>query len=108
MGGVKKKNLSSTKSTGQQPNDSTTKKPKKEENKPISKSQKHKSSVIIEDINDYGLVKGMKSITVQSVSKALGVKISIANNYIKNLESKGIVKLIGGYSGHKVYSFNKT
>ena len=50
----------------------------------------------------------MKSITVQSVSKALGVKISIANNYIKNLESKGIVTLIGGYSGHKVYSFNKT
>jgi small subunit ribosomal protein S25e len=48
----------------------------------------------------------MKAITVQSISKVLGVKISIANNYIRNLESKGTVKLIGGYSGHKVYSFN--
>jgi small subunit ribosomal protein S25e len=50
----------------------------------------------------------MKAITVQSLSKALGVKISIANNYIRNLESKGLVKLVGGYSGHKVYSYNKS
>jgi small subunit ribosomal protein S25e len=48
----------------------------------------------------------MKAITVQSIAKVLGVKISIANNYIRNLESKGTVKFIGGYSGHKVYSIN--
>ena len=33
MGGVKKKTLSSTKATGQQPSDATTNKPKKDENK---------------------------------------------------------------------------
>ncbi|HKO41588.1 MAG TPA: hypothetical protein VJU85_10045 [Nitrososphaeraceae archaeon] len=107
MGGVKKKTLSSTKATGQQPSEGTNKL-KKDEPKPQIKSQKHKSSVLIEDINDVSILKGMKAITVQSISKSLGVKISIANNYLKNLESKGIVKLIGGYSGHKVYSFNKS
>jgi small subunit ribosomal protein S25e len=105
MGGVKKKTLSSSKATGQQPSDGTNK-PKKDETKPQIKSQRHKSSVIIEDINDISLIKGMKAITVQSISKVLGVKISIANNYIRNLESKGTVKFIGGYSGHKVYSLN--
>ena len=107
MGGVKKKTLSSTKATGQQPSEGTNKL-KKDEPKPQIKSQKHKSSVLIEDINDVSILKGMKAITVQSISKSLGVKISIANNYLKNLESKVIVKLIGGYSGHKVYSFNKS
>ena len=107
MGGVKKKTLSSTKATGQQPSEGTNKL-KKDEPKPQIKSQKHKSSVLIEDINDVSILKGMKAITVQSISKVLGVKISIANNYLRNLESKGIVKLIGGYSGHKVYSFNKS
>jgi small subunit ribosomal protein S25e len=104
MGGVKKKTLSSSKSTGQQPSEGTNKL-KKNDPKPQIKSQKHKSSVLIEDINDVSILKGMKAITVQSISKVLGVKISIANNYLRNLESKGILKLIGGYSGHKVYSF---
>lgn len=105
MGGVKKKTISSSKATGQQPSDGTNK-PKKDETKPQIKTQRHKSSVIIEDINDISILKGMKAITVQSISKVLGVKISIANNYIRNLESKGTVKFIGGYSGHKVYSLN--
>jgi small subunit ribosomal protein S25e len=104
MGGVKKKTLSSSKSTGQQPSEGTNKQ-KKNDPKPQIKSQKHKSSVLIEDINDVSILKGMKAITVQSISKVLGVKISIANNYLRNLESKGMLKLIGGYSGHKVYSF---
>ena len=107
MGGVKKKTLSSTKATGQQPSDGTNK-PKKDETKPQIKSQKHKSSVVIDDINDVSILRGMKAITVQSISKVLGVKISIANNYIRNLESKGTVKFIGGYSGHKIYSFNNS
>ena len=107
MGGVKKKTLSSTKATGQQPSDGTNK-PKKDETKPQIKSQKHKSSVLIEDINDVSVLRGMKAITVHSISKVLGVKISIANNYIRNLESKGTVKFVGGYSGHKVYSFNNS
>jgi small subunit ribosomal protein S25e len=45
----------------------------------------------------------MKAITIQGVARNVGVKISIANAFIKSLEAKGIVKAEGGYSGHKVY-----
>jgi small subunit ribosomal protein S25e len=104
MGGVKKKPVGSSKSNSQQPSEGSTK-PKKDEGKTFSKAQKHKSSVLIDDLNDMNILKGMKSITAQAVSKILGVKISIANNYLKNLESKGVVNKIGGYSGHRVYAF---
>lgn len=103
MGGVKKKPTSSSKSNSQQPYESSTK-PKKDEGKSISKAQKQKSSVFIDDLNDVSKLKAMKSITVQAISKTLGVKISVANNYIRNLESKGIINRVGGYSGHRVYS----
>ena len=45
----------------------------------------------------------MKAITTQSVARNIGVKISVANAFIKSLEAKGIVKAEGGYSGHRVY-----
>jgi small subunit ribosomal protein S25e len=48
-------------------------------------------------------IQGMKAITIQGVARNVGVKISIANVFIKSLEAKGIVKAEGGYSGHKVY-----
>ncbi|MCD6036808.1 MAG: hypothetical protein K0S67_692 [Nitrososphaeraceae archaeon] len=35
------------------------------------------------------------------------VKISVANAFIKSAESKGIVRNVGGYSGHKVYELVK-
>jgi len=101
MGGVKKK--PTTKSNPKQTKEASAK-PKKEEAKPISKSQRQKSSVFIDDLNDTSKLQGMKSITIQAISKTLGVKISVANNYIKNLESKGKVTRIGGYSGHRIYS----
>jgi small subunit ribosomal protein S25e len=106
MGGVKKKPVGSSKSNAQQPGEASTKL-KKDEVKTPSKSQRQKSSVLIDDINDPGIIKGMKAITVQGVAKTLGIKISVANNYLKNLESKGIIKIVGGYSGHKVYSISK-
>ena len=101
MGGVKKKPTS--KSNPKQAKEAAAKS-KKEESKPISKAQRQKSSVFIDDLNDISKLQGMKSITIQAISKTLGVKISVANNYIKNLESKGKVMKVGGYSGHRIYS----
>ena len=34
----------------------------------------------------------MKALTIQGFARAVGVKISVANAYIKSLEAKGIVK----------------
>jgi small subunit ribosomal protein S25e len=49
----------------------------------------------------------MKAITIQSYARSAGVKISVANAFIKSAESKGIVRNAGGYSGHRVYELVK-
>ncbi len=101
MGGNKKKPTQSNTSKSQE-----NKGTKKEEIKktPSSKpQQKHKLSVLIEESQGLKVFDSMKVITVQGVAKALGVKISVANNFIKNMENKKILKNVGGYSGHKLY-----
>ena len=65
--------------------------------------QKAKLAVVLEEAQGMKTIQGMKAITVQSVAKAAGVKISIANSFVRSLETKGMVKKVGGYSGHKVY-----
>ena len=97
MGGASNKKPSGSKSSNQTSN--TTKKSDKFSDK------SKKLSVVITDPNNTSAIKKMKSITVQSVAKVLNVKISVANGYIKNLESKGHIELVGGYSGHRVYKF---
>ena len=46
-------------------------------------------------------IQGMKAITSHSMARNMGVKISIANAFIKSLEAKGVVRAEGGYSGHQ-------
>ncbi len=65
--------------------------------------QRQKLSVVLEEPSGMKAIAGMKAITVQSVAKTTGVKISVANAFIKSLEEKGALKKAGGYSGHTVY-----
>ncbi len=88
---------------------SSSKKGKKDKEKSTSKAQeKAKLSVFLEE--DIGLrtINSMKAITAQELARNAGVKISVANAFIKSLESKGIVRCVGGYSGHKVYQLIKS
>jgi len=48
-------------------------------------------------------LQGMRAITTQGLARNTGVKISVANAFIKSLETKGVVKRVGGYSGHRVF-----
>ena len=75
------------------------KKGKKEKTTP----EKEKTSIFLSD--DIGLraINNMKAITASELARNTGVKISVANAFIRSLESKGKVELVGGYSGHKVY-----
>ncbi|VFJ15462.1 MarR family transcriptional regulator [Candidatus Nitrosocosmicus franklandus] len=99
MGGNKKKPSQSNASKSQE-----NKGNKKEETKKIPKTQqKQRLSVLIEDAQGLKTLDSMKAITVQSLARSLGVKISVANNYLRNLENKNIVKMVGGYSGHRIY-----
>ena len=49
----------------------------------------------------------MKAIMAQTFARTAGVKISVANAFLKALEAKGIIKNVGGNSGNKVYKLEK-
>jgi len=103
MGGTKKKSLSSS-SKSQDGASPQTQTEKKDEKKPKSqKQQRSKVTVLLDEKQGLKALAGLKAVTPQALARNLGVKISVANAYIRSLESQGSVKSIGGYSGHRVY-----
>ena len=105
MGGAKKKSIGSQeKTTDTQAADDKTKKAEKKG--PIK--QKQKTLIAIEEAQGLKTIKNMKPITSQSLARSMGVKISIANSFLRSLESKGVLKPIGGYSGHRIYELGPT
>jgi small subunit ribosomal protein S25e len=102
MGGNKKKPSTSSDKTSNAGKGSETKNVKKEESKKNVKSPQ-KISVLIDDDQGKKALQGMKAITPQALARAAGIKVSVANNFIKQLELKGIIKAKGGYSGHRIY-----
>ncbi len=78
-------------------------KPAAKEEKKGKPQQKAKLSVVLEEPAGMKAIASMKAITIQSVAKSANVKISVANAFVKSLEGKGLVKKVGGYSGHRIY-----
>jgi small subunit ribosomal protein S25e len=112
MGGMKKKPVGSTdkaNTTTANAQAGDTKTGKKEELKKIGAKpqQRQKLSVFVEESQGLKSLQSMKAITIQSFARASGVKISVANAFVKSLEAKGLVKSVGGYSGHRVYKLEK-
>jgi small subunit ribosomal protein S25e len=68
--------------------------------------KKQRLAVFVEEAQGKRTLQGMRAITAQGFARASGVKVSVANNFIKTLESKGVLSSIGGYSGHRVYKMN--
>ena len=102
MGGNKKKPTQSN-ATKSQDNKNTKKDDSKKTTAAAKPQQKQKLSVLIEENQGIKSIGSMKAITIHNLARTLGVKISVANSFIKNLENKKLVKYVGGYSGHKVY-----
>jgi small subunit ribosomal protein S25e len=107
MGGQKKrpvgsnaKNKDST--TASSSNQAQSQTQKKEDSKKSS-GGRQKLSVAIEETAGRKALQNMKAITVQALARNLGVKISVANSFIRTMETRGSVKLAGGYSGHRIY-----
>lgn len=107
MGGAKKrpvgsntKNKDST--TASSSNQAQSQTQKKEDSKKSS-GGRQKLSVAIEETAGRKALQNMKAITVQALARNLGVKISVANAFIRTMETRGSVKLAGGYSGHRIY-----
>lgn len=83
--------------------DSSCRRQNKERGKKGPFKQKQKSLIVIEEPQGLKTIKNMKPITCQALARLMGVKISVANSFLRSLESKGIVRSIGGYSGHRIY-----
>ncbi len=104
MGGTKKKPLGSEKSAPASGPQGDNPVKKQETRKSSGKvQQKQQLSVIVEESQGRRAIQSTKAITIQGVARAVGVKVSVANAYVRSLETKGIVKSVGGYSGHRVY-----
>ncbi len=90
----------------------TTKKDKPEKAKDSKKSKKDtgeggpRKAEIVVAVNEQQamkIIQNSKVITVQDLARQTGVKISAANAFLKESTNKGIVKRVGGYSGHHLY-----
>lgn len=102
MGGAKKKPVgSSEKGASSGPAGEE----KKADTKKVSPKQvqRQKLTVIINEGQAMKSIRLLKPITSQALARANGVRISVANAFLRSLETKGIVKSIGGYSGHRLY-----
>ena len=98
MGGSKNKSPAQ-KEKAQHQKDTEQKKGKK------SKSEDSKTEifVLIDESRALKYIKSAKGITAHDLARNTSVKISTANSFLRKSLEKGIVKRIGGFSGHHVY-----
>ena len=107
MGGAKKKPLGTgaknkNSGTASGSNQGQAQPQKKEESKKSS-GGRQKLSVAIDESAGKKALQNMKAITAQALARTLVVKISVANAFLRSMEARGLVKLAGGYSGHRGY-----
>ncbi len=94
--GNKNKSVSANEKT-QKPKDAKGKKEKK------GHSETREVEVFINEQEAAKIVGSAKVITVQELARQTNVKISTANAFLKKSLAEGIVKKVGGFSGHYVY-----
>ena len=107
MGGNKKKPSGSSDKGAQVGPGGAEIKPAADEKKKAKPQQKQKLAVYVEEPAGMKAIQGMKAITPQGLARNIGVKISVANTFIRSLEQKGVIKSVGGYSGHRIYQLIK-
>ena len=59
--------------------------------------------VLVNEQQAIKIIQNSKVITVQDLARQTGIKISAANAFLRESVNKGIVKRVGGYSGHHLY-----
>jgi small subunit ribosomal protein S25e len=97
MGGAKKP------TAGNKDKSAGSKDTKKKKDKGEGGPKKAEIVVILNEKQAMRVIQNSKVITVQDLARQTGVKISAANAFLKESTSKGIVKRVGGYSGHHLY-----
>lgn len=92
MAGTKKASPSSQKDSKKSKKDKGESGPKKAE-----------ITVILNEQEATKIIQHAKVITVHELARQTGVKVSAANVFLKNSLKKGIIKKVGGFSGHYIY-----
>ena len=103
MGGAKKKPVGSSQNGGASSGPAGEEKKADTKKGSAKQVQKQKLTVLIDEGQAMKSIRTLKPITSQALARANGVKISVANAFLRSLETKGVVKPIGGYSGHRLY-----
>ncbi|QLH02781.1 30S ribosomal protein S25 [Nitrosopumilus cobalaminigenes] len=96
MAGAKKPTTNKDKSGG-------SKDTKKKKDKGEGGPKKAEIVVKVNEAQALKIIQNSKVITVQDLARQTGVKISAANAFLKESTTKGVVKKVGGYSGHHLY-----
>ena len=90
----------SSKDKSKKPKESKGKKDKKQD------SERKEVAVFINEQEATKIITSTKVITVQELARQTNVKISTANEFLKKSLAEGIIKKVGGFSGHYVYQSN--
>ncbi len=105
MGGVKKRPVTAQeKAQARQAAEEAAKAKQKKTVQTKTKSEEFRPKIVDEE-SAINQIKNIKALTLYSVARALNVPASIANMFLKSLESKGIIVKAGGFSGHYIYKF---
>ena len=111
MGGTKKKTLASMEKS--QDDSATTaggggeEKGKKKTEKTKVVGERKRVDVLQPRMNDQELMKSLASlraITLYGAARSLSVNAAVAKSVLSSLEAKGLVKRVGGYSGHYIWT----
>lgn len=106
MGGTKKKTMASMEKSQDDEGPAGDQAGKKSEKAKFGGGGK-RPDILAPRGNDQELLKSLASlraITVYGAAKALSVNAAVANSVLSSLEAKGMVKRVGGYSGHYVWA----
>ena len=94
----------------QQPGAEETKGKKGKEQK-SGPQQRKQLAVVPPSMSDDAVMKTLtplKAITAYGASRALGVNASVAIVVLRQLEGKGLLSKMGGFSGHTVWAAKRT
>jgi len=110
MGGTKKKSMASMEKSQDDNANSAAggdEKGKKKTEKTKVVGERKRVDVLQPRMNDQELMKSLaslKAITVYGAARSLAVNAAVARSVLSSLESKGLVKRVGGFSGHYIWT----
>jgi small subunit ribosomal protein S25e len=111
MGGTKKRTMASMEKSQDDNANSAAgggdEKGKKKTEKTKTVGERKRVDVLLPRMNDQEMMKSLASlraITIYGAARSLSVNASVARLVLSSLESKGLVRRVGGFSGHYIWT----